>query len=171
MAERTWLLLRHGIAEERRLPPPVDPEQARDQEAARRLTDRGRQRTAAVVRHLLAAGLVADRLLCSPLERARETAALAVAAGLAPALELAPSLAPGGDPLPLLQIPARRLILVGHEPDLSALACRLIGAPAGSLVLRKAGAILLSFDPADAVPGAIPPARLRLLLSPRTLLG
>jgi phosphohistidine phosphatase len=84
--------------------------------------------------------------------------------GLAPALELAHALAPGGDPEPLLAALDGRLILVGHEPDLSALACRLIGAPAGSLVLRKAGAILLSLGPGAG-------ARLRLLLSPRSLLA
>ncbi|MFM8524661.1 MAG: SixA phosphatase family protein [Cyanobacteriota bacterium] len=171
MAERTWLLLRHGIAEERIVPPPEDPDQARALDAARRLTERGRQRTEAVLRQLLAAGLLGDQLLSSPLVRAHETAALAVAVGLAPSLELAPSLAPGGDPLPLLQRPARRLILVGHEPDLSALACRLIGAPAGSLVLRKAGSILLSLDPAAGASSPLPCARLRLLLRPRALLA
>lgn len=171
MADRDLLLLRHGIAEERPPQGAADPEQARHLDEIRRLTERGRQRTQAVCAHLVAAGLQGDRLITSPLERALETAALAVEAGLAPSLELAPALAPEGDPLPLLAWPARRLILVGHEPDLSTLACRLIGAPAGSLELRKAGVILLRFESADHAPGVLPRARLRLLLSPRSLLG
>ena len=170
MAEGELLLLRHGIAEERPLQPPADPAQARRLDHARRLTERGRQRSRQVLQHLVAAGLTGDRLLTSPLQRALETAALAVEAGLAPSLEPAPELAPDGDPLPLLAIPSRRLILVGHEPDLSALACRLIGAPPGALALRKAGVILLSLVPAASALDTAPRARLRLLLSPRSLL-
>lgn len=168
MVARELLLLRHGIAEDRPLVPPEDPEVARRLDAARRLTERGRQRTRAVLERLLAAGLTADRLLSSPLERARATAALAVEVGLAPALELNPALAPEGDPWPLLALAARRLIFVGHEPDLSALACRLIGAPAGGLVLRKAGASLIALAEGDGA-STSPRGRLRLLLSPRSL--
>jgi phosphohistidine phosphatase len=164
MAGPELLLLRHGIAEDRPLQPLEDLEQALAQDQARRLTERGRRRSRAVLERLVALGLSGDRLMSSPLERALETAALAVEVGLAPALELAHALAPGGDPEPLLAALDGRLILVGHEPDLSALACRLIGAPAGSLVLRKAGAILLSLGPGAG-------ARLRLLLSPRSLLA
>ena len=179
MVDRELLLLRHGIAEDRPSEPPQDPEQARRLDAARSLTARGRQRTQAVLQRLVALGLAGERLLSSPLQRALQTAALAVEAGLAPALELAPALAPEGDPLPLLQVPARRLILVGHEPDLSSLACRLIGAPEGQLVLRKAGAILIALPAGSErsetrrtapLPQPQRPAgRLRLLLSPRAL--
>jgi phosphohistidine phosphatase len=41
---------------------------------------------------------------------------------------------------------------VGHEPDLSALACQLIGAPEGCLELRKAGLIQLQL-PVGAAAG------------------
>ncbi|MFO7629070.1 MAG: hypothetical protein R6W06_06045, partial [Prochlorococcaceae cyanobacterium] len=84
--------------------------------------------------------------------------------------EQSAALAPGGDPLPLLELWAAaavapgergRLLLVGHEPDLGLLAARLIGAPAGSIALRKAGVVVLTFAP---------PWCLRLLLSPRSLL-
>lgn len=162
------LLLRHGIAEERGGVVP---------DAARALTARGRERTAAVLRALVARGMAADRLLASPLRRARETAELAVAAGFAPALELAESLVPGGDTLEALPAwlgsvaaaghPRPRLLLVGHEPDLSDLAAQLIGAPPGALALRKAGLAVLRLSP-EAAPGQ---ARLRLLLSPRLLLA
>jgi phosphohistidine phosphatase len=120
--------------------------------------------------------LRAVRLLSSPLRRARETAELALSAGLAPSLELAEALAPGGEALAALpawleslEAPAGaspRLLLVGHEPDLSNLAARLIGAPPGSLELRKAGLAVLRL-PRSAAPGQ---ATLRLLLSPRLLI-
>lgn len=87
------LLLRHGIAAERA---PGQPDDGRE------LTEAGRQRTRIVLERLVASGLRADRLLASPLARARQTAELAVAAGLAPRLDLAEALAPGGDPLPLI---------------------------------------------------------------------
>jgi phosphohistidine phosphatase len=169
------LLLRHGIAEER------SPERP---DRTRALTDKGRQRTRAVLERALALGLVADRMLSSPLTRARQTAEMARSVGLAPALELSETLEPGHDPLPLLvsalaglapapigsgaERPARlRVLLVGHEPDLGRLAARLLGANPGAIQLRKAGLALLVL-PAGATPGS---ASLRLLLSPRSLLG
>lgn len=162
------LLLRHGIAEERG---------GAVVDAARALTPEGRERTEAVLRVLAGRGLVAGRLIASPLRRARETAELAVTVGLAPALELAECLAPGGDTLaalppwlealPTVEGQRPRLLLVGHEPDLSDLAARLLGAPSGRLALRKAGLAVLRLS-SSARPGQ---ARLHLLLSPRSLLG
>jgi len=160
---RELWLLRHGIAQERHPDRP---------DAGRALTPAGRRRTAAVLERLVAAGLRADRLLSSPYCRARQTAELALAAGLAPQLELAEVLAPGGDPLPLLATgwppPVSRLLLVGHEPDLGDLAARLIGAAPGAIPLRKAGLAVLRLPPGP--PGAAT-ASLRLLLTPRLLLG
>lgn len=154
------LLLRHGIAEER------SPERS---DAARQLTAAGRRRTEAVLARLVALSLPCQHLLSSPLLRARQTAELAVQAGLAPQLALADGLAPGGDPLPLLHWPAgvQRLALVGHEPDLGNLAAALIGAEAGSLVLKKAGVALLQIT----ATGPRPRGRLRLLLGPAQLLA
>ena len=155
MADRELLLLRHGIAEER---DGIRPD------AERALTAAGIQRTQQVVRRLRTFDLAADRLLSSPLRRARQTAEIAVAAGLAPSLALDAALAPGGDPLPLLQGGDwQRLLLVGHEPDLGELACRLIGAPAGAITLKKAGLALLDLG-GEGV-------RLRLLLTPRLILA
>lgn len=180
MAPLTLLLLRHGIAEER--------EAGRD-DAERALTEAGRRRTRAVLEKAVALGLAAERLIASPLLRARQTAELAVAAGLAPSLELATALAPAGDPSPLLTAwlqaaadPAaaqvrRSLALVGHEPDLGDLGARLIGARSGALQLRKAGLALLEWQIDALVPGSVSAApaagqwQLRLLLAPRFLLG
>ena len=168
------LLLRHGIAVDRSPSRPDD---------GRELTEAGRRRTRAVLERLVDSGMRADRLLASPLARARQTAELAVAAGLAPRLELAEALAPGGDPLPQLRQPGadqgelgpsggsrRRLALVGHEPDLGLLVARLIGAVPGSIDLRKAGLAVLRL-PGPATSGLAGRARLRLLLAPRLLLA
>jgi phosphohistidine phosphatase len=166
MEDRELLLLRHGIAEERSLESP---------DAGRVLTAAGRQRTRAVLERAVALGLKADRLLSSPLARAWQTGEIALAVGMAPGLELAQALAPGGDPLPLLPgwlAPAsgqacRRLLLVGHEPDLGLLAARLLGAPPGSIALRKAGLALLRLPPGDVGPPGPGTARLEWLVPPK----
>lgn len=178
------LLVRHGIAEDRSEDRP---------DGLRALTPAGRRRTTAVLERAVALGLTADRLMSSPLVRARQTAEIALRAGLAPCLELATALEPGADPLPLLarwlatptagapQTPGSaadrplRLALVGHEPDLGDLAARLLGAPLGSIALRKAGLALLELPRSaqghlqdQAAAGAW---SLQQLLTPRTLLA
>jgi len=177
------LLLRHGIAADAVDEPGLDPQLA---DGARPLTPAGRRRTAAVLQRLLTLDLTCNQLFTSPLLRARQTAELALQAGLAPALSEAPALAPGGDaagwlrqlgattslavqPLgvqpPCVERPCvERWALVGHEPDLSCLAAGLIGADPGSLQLKKAGVALLAWTPGQAR------ARLLLLVPPRALL-
>jgi phosphohistidine phosphatase len=181
------LLLRHGIADER---------QQGQADGDRALTAAGRHRTKSVLEKALALGLGVERLIASPLVRARQTAEIAVAVGLAPALELATALEPGGDPLPLLaswlasdrgtnavRPSSQSLALVGHGPDLGDLAARLLGAPAGSIGLRKAGLVLLQwsgpqfqdpFAPEAGTSLARPELgqwQLQLLLAPRILLS
>ena len=80
------LLFRHGIAEERAAGLP---------DAGRRLTKIGRERTTAVLERVVAMGLGAERMASSPLVRARETAELAVAAGLAPSMAVEELPGPG----------------------------------------------------------------------------
>lgn len=164
---RQLVLLRHGIA--------LDRERAAAEglaDGARPLTQRGRVRCQAVLARLRPLDLQGSRLLSSPLLRARQTADLVVEAGLAAAVEEARALAPGADPLPLLAAASGtgsaagaggRWWLVGHEPDLGDLACHLIGAPLGSITLRKAGIALLAR-------GGQGRWCLQLLLAPRSLL-
>jgi phosphohistidine phosphatase len=170
MTHHTLLLLRHGIAQER-CPDRADGDRA--------LTSRGRCRTRAVLDRLMERGLRVDRLISSPLVRAFQTAQIAVEAGLADAVETGADLAPGGDPLASLAGWLRpdpgdprpqRLMLVGHEPDLSLLAARLLGAPAGSLALRKAGLAQLALPLGDSCGEPLGPAVLELLLRPSMLL-
>jgi phosphohistidine phosphatase len=180
MAPPTWelLLLRHGIAEERSAGRP---------DAGRQLTPAGRQRARAVLERAAHLGLKADRLLSSPLARAWQTGEIAQAVGLAVTLELAQALEPGGDPLPLLptwlaqgagdppplapagDAPAspRRLLLVGHEPDLGMLAARLLGAAPGSIALRKAGLALLRLPTPEDGRSLAGRARLEWLVRPK----
>lgn len=155
-------MLRHGIAAE---PSPEG------NDAVRPLTPAGRRRTRAVLQRLVQRQLVCDRLFSSPLVRARQTAELAVAAQLAASIELAGPLAPGGDALLWLSelggqrsLLSQTIALVGHEPDLGTLAARLIGAPPGSLQLKKAGVAVLQWWPEQQR------ARLQLLLTPKLLL-
>lgn len=176
MARRSLLLLRHGLAEERQAPGPG----ARP-DGERPLTERGRQRTTAVVRRLKQLELACDQLLCSPLLRALQTAQIAREQGLCAALAIATELSPDADPLPLLEqwlapdgplAAGGRLGLVGHEPDLSVLAARLCGAPPGALRLKKAGVVLLEW-PVTADGSPVPLVGrgcLRLLLSPACLI-
>jgi phosphohistidine phosphatase len=168
MEEIELLLLRHGIAEERRLG--LD-------DGARNLTAEGRLRTETVLRRALALGLETQILFSSPLTRARQTAEIAVEVGLAPSWQAAGALAPGGDSsgwlaayLGSLPLPkGGRIGLVGHEPDLGLLAAQLLGARPGAIVLRKAGLLLVTLDPLWE-PGEPLQAQLDLLLRPRILL-
>ena len=153
------LLLRHGIAAER--------VSGRDH-PDRPLTDRGVRRTLEVVRRLRMLNVRADVLISSPYRRATETAQLAVEAGLAESMRLDSALEPGGDPWPLLSRLSGCCLLVGHEPDLSTLAATLIGAPNGSLRLRKAGYCHLRWRADLADPRGA--AELQVLLRPRLLL-
>lgn len=157
----TWVdlfLLRHGIAE-----PRIDGRDHPD----RALTPRGLQRTQHVVETLARIGFQAERLISSPYARALETAWLAHRAGLAPEPEQSLCLMPGGRHQSVLSFAEQSCLLVGHEPDLSGLAEALIGAPAGTLQLRKAGFMHLR-RPVDGdwLAGAV---RLELLLRPSVL--
>ena len=162
MRDSSWvdlLLLRHGIAAER--------VSGRDH-PERPLTDRGRRRTLDVVRQLRKLDLQVGMLISSPYRRARETAQLAIEVGLAKSICLDAALQPGADPWPLLNGLSGCCLLVGHEPELSTLAASLIGAPPGSLRLRKAGCCHLRWQ-ADLIDPR-GQAELHALLRPRLLL-
>lgn len=167
MAELELILLRHGLAQPH----------GSVEDRQRALIPEGCQRTRRVCQRARQLGLQAPLLITSPLVRACQTAEIAVEEGLAPSLRCSEALAPGGDPWPLLQDwcarptaeGSPRLILVGHEPDLGDLACRLIGAPAGALALKKAGIALLAWPQGAPPSSTTNPAQLRLLLTPKML--
>ena len=158
------LVVRHAIAFERDLKRWPDDDE-------RPLTPSGiarARKAAAGLRQLVRAP---ERVLVSPLVRARETAAvLADAAGWPKAIACA-ELAPGGTPEALLallrRLPERRIAVVGHEPALSRLvAASLPGAAAAEgFGFRKMGAALLTFEGAARLRGA----RLAWLVPARVL--
>jgi len=161
MALTELYLIRHGLAGTRQ--PAGDDER-------RPLTGAGVRRTRAVARQLVRAGLRFDRLVTSPLARARQTADILRDCGLARAVEESDHLRPGGNLRRCLESLAEaegRAALVGHEPDLSTWAERLVwNAVRHRLVLKKAGVIGLGF-PGEGSP--LGRCQLFLLVPPRLL--
>ena len=161
-------LVRHAIAALRGPDYPDD--------AQRPLTPDGAAKWRRSVAGLREFGLVLDLVLASPLVRAHETAEILVG-GLKPKPKLvtSESLTPGRKPSVVLAEIAKiaatprgpsRLALVAHEPDLSELAARLLGAK-GALEFKKGAVCRIDVD--RAMPGG--PGALRWLLPPRVLRG
>ena len=118
-------LLRHAVAGEA----------PRDED--RELTGRGHQQACAVAAGIAWLDPGLDAILTSPLPRAAQTAQ-PVAKALGLRLETVDALAPGHDPaeaLALLAGRGERLLLVGHEPQLSGIAQLATG---GRIHMRKA---------------------------------
>ncbi|MEN6641440.1 MAG: phosphohistidine phosphatase SixA [Armatimonadia bacterium] len=111
-------------------------------DAGRRLTDKGVQRSREVGRALAAMDVAVDLVLCSPLQRALETAD-AVLESLEARLEVEDDLGGNLDLEALRDMleahgPAGNVLLVGHEPDLSRTISLLIG---GGRIEMKKGAV------------------------------
>jgi phosphohistidine phosphatase len=162
-------LVRHAIAAEQDLRRWPDDRQRPLTAAGQRRFRRTANSLAAVME---SAGKV-ERLLTSPLLRARETAAMLHRAGLPQPVEES-VLAPGRTAARVLAVlrahDAQSIVLVGHEPDLGRLlAVCIAGADAKlSLRFRKGGAAGLSFAGAPRVGEAtlewlLPPKALRAL--------
>jgi len=136
------VLIRHARAEERRL---------LQRDASRALTAAGRKRFRRAARGLRAELPNLDRIVTSPLTRARETAELLAGAYRLADVESQTLLAPGKPPAKLLawiatQPPASCLALIGHEPDLGRLAGVLLsGKPHGFMQFKKGAAALIEF--------------------------
>ena len=119
----------------------------------RALTEEGRKKMLRVAQGLRKLPASIDWVVTSPLVRAKETAEMVakVAAPEAPLTECE-ALAPGGSPEALLSLLAehgdrKRILLVGHEPDLCLLASRLVGAgPKANLAFKKGGCCLIRLE-------------------------
>ncbi|HEX3520287.1 MAG TPA: phosphohistidine phosphatase SixA [Solirubrobacteraceae bacterium] len=145
MARQLWLL-RHGEAE---------PHGTRA-DSERQLTPRGEQQSRAAGAALGRLGARFDAVLSSPKVRARRTAELAVE-GLGGERECEvreyEPLASGFEPSAALQVleevaaageaPGARVLLVGHEPDLSGVVAGLCG---GNIDLKKGGLAVVRLD-------------------------
>lgn len=135
----------------------------------RPLTPRGKASFRKAARGLARISTRPDVLLTSPLPRARMTAEIAARAftRIKPTIE--PALAHGGvDAIvaALKNHPLRATVaLVGHEPGLSDLLARLVGASQGErLAFKKGGAALVDLPGGPAAAG-----RLIWFLVPRVL--
>jgi phosphohistidine phosphatase len=136
-------------------------------DANRALTDRGRKRARRAFRGLARIATI-DRVLASPLVRARETADL-----LASELDLGPpeeaiELAPEGDLAALVErlstsSPETGVALVGHMPSLGELVAKLAGGRGLAVDLKRASVAALMGEPREG--GAV----LEWLLPPRIL--
>ncbi len=120
-------IMRHGMAEE------AAPS---GRDADRRLTDRGRRRTAQVARGLSRLGVAPGVIFTSPLVRSVETASIVAHAFPECTLEELPELAAGGAAPATVRAlhcaaSASRVLLVGHEPDLSELISYLLTSSPG----------------------------------------
>lgn len=164
MSELELLLVRHGRAEEREV-------FARTGRAdtERPLTDEGRERMAAGARGLRRVYPELEQVVTSPLVRAQQTAAfLAHVYGINP-LEDA-RLAPGMVAEELLvwlrTLGARRIALVGHEPDLGLFAAWLLAGPGHEFApLKKGAATLIRLEHA----AGMGEGRLQWALTPKQL--
>jgi len=148
-------LIRHAIAEEPRLG-------LRDE--LRALTSEGRESFEREVRGLKRLGFEFERLVHSPLRRARETAEL-LAPLVAGGLEASELLAQAPGEELIASLAGEQLALVGHEPSLTQLAGLLIGARTG-LQLKKGGVLVLEGRPRAGgmkLVQALAPATLREL--------
>ena len=127
-------LVRHGIAVDG-----IGGEIKSD--AQRPLTPEGLEEVELVAKGLRKSGCKLNRLVSSPLVRARQTAAVfADEFGLA--VETCDALAPGGDTQYLYSFLKEKkgdsIALFGHEPDMSELAQELLGAEL-KIPFKKAG--------------------------------
>lgn len=165
-AEMKLYLLRHGKAEPREGPGLRD-------DAKRALTPEGRRRVELAARGMQRMGLRFDRILSSPLVRARETAeivAAVVGGGLA--IDISNWLAEEDRQVEFVQEmrrvtpPPEALLVVGHEPWLSELVSLLIGGgPMLPIRFKKSSLACLSVNALEAGPCGV----LEWLLAPRQL--
>jgi phosphohistidine phosphatase len=160
------LIIRHAIAFER------DRHRWPD-DAARPLSPLGVRRSRKAAAGLKELCKAPDRLLTSPLIRARETAKILTEVAGWPRAEIAPELKPGKGAAAALTLlgkdRSRRIAIVGHQPDLSALlaACLLKDNSDLPIEIKKNAVACLSFDGRARVNGAA----LKWLATPRMLRG
>jgi phosphohistidine phosphatase len=119
----------------------------------RPLSARGQDEHRRIARALRRMGIAFDRLVSSPLLRARETAAIVAEAyewrGATAETE---ALADRARPADLLREAARwpageRVLCVGHEPHLSGTAAYMLaGAGTAEIEMRKSGMIAFAFE-------------------------
>ena len=139
-------IMRHGIAEERGGKSAPD-------DAQRKLTAEGREKTREIAKGLKRVGFAVDWIVTSPLVRAVETAELVrETLKLDASLDRCDALRPGLSAAELMkflckQPERKRVLLVGHEPDLGFLAASLLGAGGeANLAFKKGGCCFIAVE-------------------------
>jgi phosphohistidine phosphatase len=172
MARQLWLL-RHADAEPHGTRP----------DAERRLTERGERQARAAGAAIALMGVEFEALLCSPKERALRTAKLAARAWseeqrerlqthapLAEDFDARAALAALAQSLPTRELAhSGRLLLVGHEPDLSTVVAELTGA---RIDLKKGGLAVVRLEgPGGELIALLRPSELALIAQERMAAG
>jgi phosphohistidine phosphatase len=157
MPRQLWLL-RHADAE---------PHGTRE-DSERRLTERGKRQARLVGEAIALMGVEFEALLSSPKERARRTATVAAQAWSEQQrakMEIYAPLSEGFDARQALAVmsappihalptgespPPARVLVVGHEPDLSTVVAELTGA---RIDLKKGGLAVVRLDVSPTRPG------------------
>ena len=160
------LIVRHAIALER------DRQRWRD-DAARPLSPAGKRQSRKAAAGLKEFSKAPDRLLTSPLVRARQTAQILTDIAGWPHAEEVNELLPGDSALAVLTLLGRdrskRVAVVGHQPGLEALlaACLLGEGGALSVDMKKNAVACVSFEDSPRAGRAV----LKWLATPRMLRG
>src|SRR5438067_12892770 len=136
-------ILRHGIAVERGTP-------GYKKDSERPLTKEGEEKMHQIAEAILGMGLQFDLILSSPYVRAKQTAQI-VAAELDEEVTSTDFLIPDANGLELIaeinDEKPQRVLLVGHEPDLSRLISLLVtGGSDATIELKKGGLCKLTSD-------------------------
>jgi len=139
-------VMRHGIAVSRGATGVLN-------DSKRPLTPQGKSKVRQIAAGLSRLGVEFDWIVTSPFVRAVETAEIvADSSTVSVPVDFCEALTPGGTVEELIRFLAqhperKRVLVVGHEPDLSQMAGRLIGAGrAAKLALKKGGCCLIAFD-------------------------
>lgn len=139
-------IMRHGIAVTRGSAGFSD-------DSKRPLIPEGKKKMREIAEGLIRLGFDVDWIVTSPLVRAVETAEIvAEQLGSNVPMDFSDALRPGGSPEALVTFLAKhanrkRVLVVGHEPDLSAMAARLVGAGRhANLAFKKGGCCLITFN-------------------------
>jgi phosphohistidine phosphatase len=158
-------LMRHGIAE-------AEPSEGGLSDRERPLSPKGLKRTRQIAGGLAALKLSFDRILTSPLVRARETAQIvAESLNIEGKVEETSELAPDGSVQTVISRLAelrdeKSILLVGHQPLLGEIASFLLSRGKGiKLRLRKGGLCCLEVDDV----GSNSPAILHWVLTSKQL--
>jgi phosphohistidine phosphatase len=160
------LIVRHAIAFER------DRQRWRD-DAARPLSPVGIRQSRKAAAGMKEFSKAPDRLLTSPLVRARQTAQILTDVAGWPQAEEVHELSPGQSALAVLTLlgkdRSKRVAVVGHQPDLAALltACLLGEDGALAVDMKKNAVACVSFEDSARAGRAV----LKWLATPRMLRG